>query len=236
MSQLSRITLSQSVTDALLTRIRSGQLNPGDRLPTASELMTEFGVGRNTIREAMQALVVMGLVEVRPRIGATVRAASGTTAANALALSALLDDAAVRDLYEFRRAIEVAAAGLAAERATADEIAEIGRVASRYVYDVEHGMHGYEDDLALHQVIAHASHNVYFVKVLSDVAGLLAAARRETERVPGAADRASVEHVAIFEAIRDRSPERARAAMATHIDSAIWAVDQVLGKAGPRAG
>jgi GntR family transcriptional repressor for pyruvate dehydrogenase complex len=230
MSQLTRTTLSQSVTDELLTRIRSGQLSPGDKMPTAADLMKEFGVGRNTIREAMQALVVMGLVDVRPRIGATVRAASGTTAANALALSALLDDSGVRDLYEFRGSIEVAAAGLAAQRATADEIAEIGRVVNRYVYEVEHGMHGYEDDLALHQAIAAASHNVYFVKVLNDVADLLAAARKETERVPGASERASVEHIAIYEAIRDRAPARARAAMAVHIDSALWAVNQVLGK------
>ncbi|MDT5014947.1 MAG: hypothetical protein QOD39_1107, partial [Mycobacterium sp.] len=76
--------------------------------------------------------------------------------------------------------------------------------------------------------IAAASHNVFFIKVLRDVAHLLAAARRETDRVPGAAERASAEHVAILEAIKSRDADKAGAAMAAHLSSAMWAVDQVL--------
>lgn len=228
MPTLSRTTLSQSVTDALLSRIREGELRPGDKLPTVVELMKSFGVGRNTIREAMQALVVMGLVEVRPRVGATVRAASGATAANALALSALLDDEGLHDLYEFRKTVEVEAAVLAAERADGNEIAEIQGIVDHYVYSVEHGQRAYEDDLALHQAVAKASHNVYFTKVLRDIAHLLSAARRETELVPGAAERAAVEHRAILDAIKARDPEAARRAMETHLRSAMWAVDQVI--------
>jgi DNA-binding FadR family transcriptional regulator len=232
MSELTRTTLSQSVTDALLARIQDGNLRPGHKLPTVVELMEDFGVGRNTVREAMQALVVMGLVEVRPRVGATVRAASGTNAANALALSSLLDEAGVRDLYEFREAVEVKAAALAAERATGDELRDIENSVHRYIYAVDNDQHTYEDDLALHQAIAAASHNVFFIKVLRDVAHLLAAARRETERVPGAAKRAAAEHLAIVEAIKEHDSEKAAQMMAVHLSSAMWAVDQVLHPSG----
>lgn len=228
MSQVSRTTLSQSVTDQLLTRFHSGVYAVGDKLPTMSEFMEEFGVGRNTVREAMQALVVMGLVEVRPRVGTTVKAASGAVAANTLALSALLDASGRSDLYEFRRVVEVAAAGMAAERATESEIETIGNLTSRYLYDVENGLHTYENDVALHQAIAEASHNAYFIKILKDVTVLLAAVRRETELVPGAVRRAATDHVALMEAIRARDPEAARTAMAVHIESAIWALDQAL--------
>lgn len=220
--------MSQSVTDGLLSRIRSGALTPGDKLPTVNALMEELGVGRNTIREAMQALVVMGLVEVRPRVGATVKAASGASAASTMALSALLDANGVRDLYDFRGAVEVAAAAFAAERATPADVEEIDSIVNRYIYDVEHDLQTYEDDLALHQAIARASHNEFFIKVLGDVADLLEAVRRETDKVPGASERAAQEHLAIATAIRQNDPAAARKAMEDHIRSAVWAVDRAL--------
>ena len=64
--QLGRQTLSQAVSAAVLDRIRSGEFGPGDRLPTEKSLMAEYGVGRNSVREAVQALVTLGLVDVRP--------------------------------------------------------------------------------------------------------------------------------------------------------------------------
>ena len=63
--------LSKSVADDLLARITRGEYKAGDRLPSEQELMGAYGVGRNTVREAMQSLRTLGLVEIRPRLGAT---------------------------------------------------------------------------------------------------------------------------------------------------------------------
>ena len=104
--QLGRQTLSQAVSAAVLERIRSGEFGPGDRLPTEKMLMEEYGVGRNSVREAVQALVTLGLVEVRPGRGATVIGIESENALDAETLSALLKEEAVDDLCAFRRLLE----------------------------------------------------------------------------------------------------------------------------------
>ena len=67
-------SLSKTVADDLLARIGRREYKAGDRLPSEHALMAEYGVGRNTIREAMQSLRTLGLVEIRPRLGAKVLA------------------------------------------------------------------------------------------------------------------------------------------------------------------
>ena len=112
--QLGRQTLSQAVSAAVLERIRSGEFGPGDRLPTEKMLMEEYGVGRNSVREAVQALVTLGLVEVRPGRGATVIGIESENALDAETLSALLKEEAVDDLYAFRRLLEAETSACAA--------------------------------------------------------------------------------------------------------------------------
>ena len=130
--QLGRQTLSQAVSAAVLERIRSGEFAPGDRLPTEKMLMEEYGVGRNSVREAVQALVTLGLVEVRPGRGATVIGIESVNALDTETLSALLKEEAVDDLCAFRRLLESEASACAAVNATDDEIDEIARCAAAF--------------------------------------------------------------------------------------------------------
>ena len=116
--QLGRQTLSQAVSAAVLDRIRSGEFGPGDRLPTEKSLMQEYGVGRNSVREAVQALVTLGLVDVRPGRGATVIGIESDAVMDAETISVLLKEEAVDDLYAFRRLLEVEIASRAAVAAT----------------------------------------------------------------------------------------------------------------------
>src|ERR1700751_6000810 len=101
--QLGRQTLSQAISAAVLERIRAGEFGPGDRLPTEKMLMEQYGVGRNSVREAVQALVTLGLVEVRPGRGATVIGVESENVLDAETLAALLKQEALADLCTFRR-------------------------------------------------------------------------------------------------------------------------------------
>ena len=130
--QLARQTLSQAVSAAVLERIRSGEFGPGDRLPTEKMLMEQYGVGRNSVREAVQALVTLGLVEVRPGRGATVIGIESENALDSEILSALLKEEAVDDLCAFRRLLEAETSACAALNATGDQIAEIARCAAAF--------------------------------------------------------------------------------------------------------
>jgi GntR family transcriptional repressor for pyruvate dehydrogenase complex len=222
--QLGRQTLSQAVSAAVLERIRSGEFGPGDRLPTEKMLMEEYGVGRNSVREAVQALVTLGLVEVRPGRGATVIGIESENALDPEVLAALLKEEAVDDLCAFRRLLEAETSACAAVHATEAEISEIARLQETFEQAYAHGAPASGVDDAFHAAIARASHNSVYATMLDAVSGLIANARRLTEAVPWAIPRAVEEHYRILEAIRARDAEAAADAMRRHIDSAIESI------------
>src|SRR4051812_20233998 len=112
-----RQTLSQSIAAQLMASVAAGEYRVGDKLPPERELMAAFGVGRNTVREAIQSLVARGICEVRPGRGTTIIRIDGRSALEGQNLSSLLADSAIDDLYEFRMLLETDAAARAAERA-----------------------------------------------------------------------------------------------------------------------
>ena len=231
MVEVSRRNLSQAVTEELLRMIQVGDFRVGERLPTEKGLMELFGVGRNTLREATHALAAQGIVDVRPGRGVTVIAVSSDRAVDRSIVAALLDDQAISDLYEFRRVIEVEAAIRAAERATDWDVDEIGDRLNAFLHAFHERLPTWEEDVAFHRKIADASHNQIFGLVLDLVNDKLLASRRETQRSTAVLRRAMREHTAVFEAIKNRDPGATAAAMAQHIDSAVWALGQARKRA-----
>jgi DNA-binding FadR family transcriptional regulator len=219
-----RQTLSQAVSAAVLERIRTGEFAPGDRLPTEKVLMQEYGVGRNSVREAVQALVTLRIVEVRPGRGATVIGIEPEDALDAEMVSVLLKEEAVEDLYAFRRLLEVEIAARAAEKATTKDIEEIEHRLRAFQLAFTEGAPVSRSDDEFHAAIARASHNAVYATMMDAVSGLIANARRLTERVPWATERAAVEHERLFAAIKAHDPVAAADAMRTHLDSAIKAI------------
>jgi GntR family transcriptional repressor for pyruvate dehydrogenase complex len=230
---LSRQTLSQAVSAAVLERIRSGEFGPGDRLPTEKMLMEEYGVGRNSVREAVQALVTLGLVEVRPGRGATVIGIDSENVLDAETFSALLKEEAIDDLYAFRRLLEIETASCAAQKATDKEIEEIERAVRAFEFAYARHAPISDADDEFHAAIARASENAVFATMLDAVSGLIANARRLATRVPWAVPRAAEEHEQIFEAIKAHDPVAAADAMRRHLDSAFEAIQIGRTMSGP---
>jgi GntR family transcriptional repressor for pyruvate dehydrogenase complex len=212
--------LSQVVTEDLLRQIGEGRFKVGDRLPTQQELMRTYGVGHSVVREAMQQLVAVGIVDVRPRRGAIVLSVDASSALDAQILAALLTDQAVEDLYALRRVIEVAIAGQAAEHATPAQIAAIEEVHERFGQASSRDLPVFHIDVEWHRAVAEASQNLVYVRVLDALADVLAAIREQARRVPGATVEAHVQHTELLDAIKARDPDAARAAMERHIDTA----------------
>jgi GntR family transcriptional repressor for pyruvate dehydrogenase complex len=231
MVSVTRRNLSQSVTEDLLRLIRAGEIRSGERLPTERGLMELYRVGRNTVREAVHALAAQGIVDVRPGRGATVLEISTDQALDAEIVAALLSDQAITDLYEFRRLIEVEAAGRAAERAAPADLEALALALDTFLHAHKEMLPTWKADVDFHRLIAAASHNLIYGVVLDAMNDRLLAARRETQRLPQAMARAAREHRAIFEAVRDGDPGQARLAMAGHIDSAVWAFQQARKRA-----
>lgn len=219
--------LSKSVADDLLGRIAAGEIRPGDRLPTEQSLMAEYGVGRNTVREATQGLRTLGIIEIRPRIGARVLLSRAENALATSAIRALLNNRAIDELNEARLILEPAAASRAAARRTPAQLDAIKLAHARFRAAIEAGADFAEADLDFHQTIAEASGNAVIARLLEPMHDLLLNARRVGATVPGVRERAMREHAAITEAIEQGSRKQARAAMIQHIRTAVWAIEQI---------
>jgi GntR family galactonate operon transcriptional repressor len=157
--------------------IMRGELKPGDLIP-ADELSAELGLSRTVIREAVKVLAAKGLVEARPKTGTRVRPRSAWNLLDPDVLAwrsdATPDGEFFRNIVELRRVIEPEAARLAAERATATEIAAI-EAAFREMEGAVDDLDVYmESDLRFHELILEACHN----ELLAHMAGTMRAAFR----------------------------------------------------------
>lgn len=221
-----RRSLGQGIVQELLGWLRDGHVRAGERFPTERELMERFSVGRNTVREAIQSLVAIGIVEVRPGRGTVVLNAGAERALDPVTVSALLDGQTIEDLYSFRLLLEAEIAALAAVRATEDDLREIELELLRCRRAFEQGAATYEADVEYHRSIAKASENVIYMRVLDAIGDLLMASRRSTDALPAARAAAMVGHTEIFDAICSRDPEAAREAMKRHIVAATEAMHE----------
>ena len=222
-----RQTLSQAVAASLIERIRSGTYVPGGRLPTEKALMEQFSVGRNVAREAVQALVAMGLVDVRPGRGAVVlESETPRGGVDAGTVAALLLDETVDDLYEFRSVVEVEIARRAAERATEADLRDLRAQARIFGERMEGGAPLVAADIEFHAAVARASHNAVYLRALDVLQEMLAQARAMTEHIEWVRNRARVDHEAIVAAIVARDPALAAEAMRRHMELAVAAVQE----------
>jgi GntR family transcriptional repressor for pyruvate dehydrogenase complex len=126
---IERQTVSEGIRDALLESIRSGELPPGSRLPSERSLCEEFGVARTSVREALQGLTSLGVITKRANRPYVAEQLPGT----ALGAGPRQADRKryLRELVEVRRVVEIPIARLAAQRASADDRAQIRAIANR---------------------------------------------------------------------------------------------------------
>jgi DNA-binding FadR family transcriptional regulator len=232
MPQLRRTTLSQSIASALLDSIEEGRYRPGDLLPTERELVIEFDAGRNTVREAVQALVALGVIDVRPGVGARVVEVRRSEAAKNVAVASRISDAAVVDLIEFRATVEVDIAKRAAERSNSESLANIRDALAAFEVAVRTATGIAAADIEFHRAVAAASDNSVFMTTLDAVSDLLTATRSEAAKAPGAPEMAIVQHQAILEAIERSDSDGAGLAARDHVDRGTWALLVARGHIG----
>jgi GntR family transcriptional repressor for pyruvate dehydrogenase complex len=211
--------LSDQVAAQLQALVMEGAFKPGEKLPSERELCDLLGVSRTVVREAIRALVVKGLLEVRPGGGMAVR--SPDTALVSELMSMMLrtgtSEIAFAHVQEVRRLLEVEIAGLAAERRT-DEDLERMEAQLRAMREFEHDPQRWaEADVAFHAAIATATHNPLYPVLLSAIADLLMEVRLTGISLPGTAQKAQRYHWPIFERIKAGERLGARKAMMEHL-------------------
>jgi GntR family transcriptional repressor for pyruvate dehydrogenase complex len=222
------LALKERVIQQLTRLIEEGVLEPGDQLPSERELSEELQVSRGTVREAVQFLGALGLVEVRHGSGTFVRLGTDPSELREEWRDWTIRHAErVHDLLELRKGLESFAAELAAQRAGGDEVAAMEHALEQMQPAVDSpdvtGL--IQADLAFHHALCAAAGNAALSEFADALGEQLVRERGVIWNLPGRPARSLVEHRAIYEAVRAGDPARARQAAFEHLTS----VEQDLG-------
>jgi DNA-binding FadR family transcriptional regulator len=221
-------TLALELVESIGDRIRDGRIAPGDKLPTEAAVMGEFGVSRTVVREALSKLQAAGLVETRHGIGTFV-VGMGDAAPFRIAPEQFATLRDVIAVLELRIGVETEAAALAAQRRSAQNLADMRAALDAFDAALAAGRDAVGPDFQFHVEIARATQNTHFAELMGTL-GTMIIPRARLERpaaptdVPEATDerrqylrRVNAEHESIFDAIANQDTEAARAAMRTHL-------------------
>ncbi|WP_311223907.1 MULTISPECIES: FadR/GntR family transcriptional regulator [unclassified Acidovorax] len=213
--------LANVLVEDFCGQIRDHALNPGDKLPTESELMRVHDVSRTVVREALSKMQAAGLVETRHGIGTFVLPprAGGVFRLDPSELAASVDVLAV---LELRISLETESAGLAAQRRTDEQLAVMRSALDDFARSMAEGGDAVTHDFRFHLQIAQATGNPYFADIMNHLGTTLIPRTRISairNAPPGDAylHRVNREHEEIYMAISRQDPESARAAMRIHL-------------------
>jgi GntR family transcriptional repressor for pyruvate dehydrogenase complex len=209
-----RQSLPQALAGQLLDLIRSGVLKPGDRLPSETELKDGFKVGRSTVREALNGLVLVGAIEVRHGQGAYV-VGQGQTAGDGL--DQAVRKSITRELLEAREAVELAIARYAAIRATDDDLAELRALLDTAQAKVDAGERAFDEAARFHLLLAEAAQNEIFSRFIEMILGLLKERGEDLSATAGYERWEVGAHAEVLRAVASGDGEGAQRAMARHL-------------------
>lgn len=204
-----RISVIGDAATQLERMITSGEWPVGTRIPPEAELTKELGVGRNSLREAIRALVHMGLLQTRQGDGTYVRASSGLS----VALERYARQADMHFVLETRRGLEREAARLAASRRTNDDLAvlESAIARQRQAIKTKDDDSLIDADIQFHRAVISAAHNPVMMDLLSHLgSGHDKTVRAVVESATAQTDSRGLRvHVNLVRAIRSGNPRAA---------------------------
>ncbi|WP_240793955.1 FadR/GntR family transcriptional regulator [Pseudorhodobacter turbinis] len=215
-------SLSDLVYEKILALIASGETSLGSRLPTESALCEKFSVSRPVLRQALKQLREDGAIVSRQGSGSfVVRRPEGAV----FGFAPVGSIADIQRTFEFRAAIESEAAYLAAQRRTDAELASMRSLLAELDRCTSEGKLGVTTDEAFHELICSASGNPYFTVARTSIKGNILTGLNLTRNLSltkpqERLDMVQREHYQIFEAIEQKDPNSARAAMRAHVENA----------------
>ena len=215
--------LTDKVKAGLVKMIEEQGLNAGDKMPTAEQLCTMFGVSRTVIREAVASLTADGLLWSRRGSGVFV-AQVERLRTNSASMQEPRDPGAVLEMMELRMSVEIEAAALAAERRTETHLLRMETALRSAGHDPLTVSGGSDADRIFHREIAIATGNSRFILFLDDLGYLLIPRHVLESSIGTESDRRSFlaevqsEHYGIYEEISSRNSAGARAAMRSHLE------------------
>ncbi len=225
--------LSQRMVQELGRTIICGEFSD-DSLPTEAELCEKFGVSRSAVREAVKMLSAKGLISSKPRQGIRIQPEDQWNIFDPDLLRWTLESRptlkVLKEFLQVRIAIEPEAASLAARYADDKKIDAIEQALEQMRNADENSKEDLEADIAFHVSILYASNNRFYIRLRDFISTALRVSISHTSPIKGTHDGIVEDHAKVYNAIKNRNPERAKQSMLALIDEALNFIEDEIVK------
>lgn len=210
-------TLSEEIVDRLLCLIKEKKLQPGDKLPPERELAATMQVSRPSLREALRALSILNVVEIRQGGGIYITSLDPDLLSEPLEFILSLDASAFSHLICTRKIIEPGIAALATVHITDEELQALEQELLKSGNLLDDPEAYRQIDLKIHELITTATRNPILSRIQSSLVQLSRTGCQHTAHIPAAREQAYQDHQAILAALKSRDPAAAHKAMLQHL-------------------
>jgi GntR family transcriptional repressor for pyruvate dehydrogenase complex len=225
-----RMTLRTSAFERLVSCVVNGTWKAGDRIPPERQLCRQLGIARTSLREALKAMELIGMIESRVGDGTFVHPRSEFLSRPLLWAFTGTDQKDLREIMEAREFLEQDLAGLAAKCGTDAEIASLGTAIEDMRICLAQGKSVLEVDLQFHDAIAVAAHNHVMATAVQMLRNLLRHWVALKLMIPGVPESVIEQHEEIYRAVEARDVPAARRTMLAHLEKTGQLVDRVFQK------
>jgi len=223
-----RTKLTSSVFEQLLSYVVGGSWKPGDRIPPERELCQHLGIARTSLREALKAMELVGMLDSRVGDGTFVCPRSEFLSRPLLWAFTGSDHEELQEIMEARTIIEESLAGLAATRGTAEQIEKIGHAVQQMRDSIARGDSTLDADMAFHLAVSAAAQNGVLTNAVRLLRNLMRQWINYKLLIPDIPEIVLKRHIAIHRAIAARKPNVARNAMRFHLEETTRLVTRVV--------
>ncbi len=212
----------EEIVEQIRLLVSEGHVKAGDRLPSERDLAERLQVSRASVREALSALEMMGLLEIRSGEGTYIKQVNIDSVVAPLAWVLSMEKDMVLELLEVRKILETQAVVLAAERAEPEEIMDMREALEEMKKDLQAGRLGDSSDHSFHYAIARGTRNKILIRLMNAISDTmyqtLRASRIKLYESEGVPERLYKEHEDIFKAIESKTPDEACRFMLKHLE------------------
>jgi len=219
-------TLRHKTVKGIKNYLEYHKLNPGDRLPPERQMAKQFGISRTIVRDAVNTLAGLGVLEIKHRSGIYMASVDSKTLASQLSIRLIFNRHSAINLFQVRQVLETAVARWAAEHCDEDGEAKLRKLMkeTRECLSKEDRICFREIDSRFHILLAELSKNPIVVDLIRTLLEYMQSVRHFFLSLPAKIEECSRQHEIIIEAVCDRSPGRAAAAMEEHLQTVLSAV------------
>jgi GntR family transcriptional repressor for pyruvate dehydrogenase complex len=232
---LDRSTLPEEIANRLLELIRAERLRPGDKLPAERTLAAAMQVSRPVLREALRALAIMKVVDIRQGAGTYITALEPRQLVSHLDFVFSKDTVALAQVLEARTVVEVGNVRLAATRIDPARVQRLGEILEELATALDDADRFATLDIEFHNIVSDAAGNFLLGQFMRIINTLARVSRERTGATREFRERALRDHGPVLEGLRAGDPEAAANAMRAHLDHVETALREAIAAAGAAA-